>query len=947
MRLPLLLSIAGAMLLSSGAFAQKKPLDESVYDSWKSIQGTRLSDDGKWVFYRIVPQEGDAVLEVKSTTSDRIYKIERASAVSYAPDGKYLVATVVPKFEEMREARRKKVKAEDQPKNSLVILDLATGDVKTVDRVTSFVVPSDGNLDWVLYKPEPPKPAANPEAKKAEEPKPNPEAAKKDETPKKKSDHKAGDTVVLRNLSTGQEQSIADVVSYQFSNDGKHLVYTVSTKDGAGDGVVWMDLVSGKKTTMLQGLGRYSALSMNKDATTVAFATDRDDYAAKKPGYSVYYFDPATSKTTLLAKEGTKGVPDGWYVPANTSVRVSESGKRVVFSTVVKPPAEGPPAPPDDEKVNLDIWSWTDKTLQPQQLLQANSERNRTYEAIAYLDQGGKVVQIERPELPSVQMNNRVDLPIGLGQTSDPYDIEMSWDTGYNDVYVVDLHTGEAKRLVTKLDGQVSLSPNGKFVYIYDAAARRSSIYNLANGSTYVVSDAIKQPLYDVRNDVPGTPSSYGIGGWTKDDERVLVYDQWDVWLVDPTGASKPIDVTDGYGRAMQTTLRIVDLDPDKTYVDSSKPLLLAAMDDRTKQAGFYRDTLVGGGVPQMVIMQDRLFGNPSKAKNADIIAYTRQDFDEYPDVWLADNVGFANPRKISEANPQQKEYNWGKTELVTWTSNDGVPLQGYVIKPENFDYAKKYPMIVYFYERNSDTMHGYRSPSPTASILNPTMAVSNGYIVFIPDIVYKNGYPGESAISCIMPGVQEVVRRGYVDPKKIGIDGQSWGGYQVAYMITETDMFACAYSGAPVADMFSAYGGIRWGSGLVRAFQYEKGQSRIDASIWDKPLRFLENSPMFFLDKVQTPVLIMANDKDGSVPWYQGIEMFTDLRRLQKPAWLLVYNDEDHNLVQRKNRKDLSKRKQQFYDYYLKGAPMPMWMKEGIPAVNKGKDYGFELSGK
>src|ERR1043166_3336861 len=217
-------------------------------------------------------------------------------------------------------------------------------------------------------------------------------------------------------------------------------------------------------------------------------------------------------------------------------------------------------------------------------------------------------------------------------------------------------------------------------------------------------------------------------------------------------------------------------------------------------------------------------------------------------------------------------------------------------------------------------------------------MYCSNGYVVFVPDIPYKIGYPGESAMSAIMPGVQSILTRGYIDPKRLGLQGQSWGRYQTGYLVTETNMFAAACAGAPVSDMISAYGGIRWGSGVTREGQYEHGQSRIGGSLWEQPLRFIENSPIFFVDKIKTPLLIMSNDKDGAVPWYQGIEYFSALRRLNKPAWLVVYN-----LVQRKNRKDWSVRMQQFFDHYLKGAPMPVWMAQGIPATQKGKTYGFD----
>jgi dipeptidyl aminopeptidase/acylaminoacyl peptidase len=299
---------------------------------------------------------------------------------------------------------------------------------------------------------------------------------------------------------------------------------------------------------------------------------------------------------------------------------------------------------------------------------------------------------------------------------------------------------------------------------------------------------------------------------------------------------------------------------------------------------------------------------------------------------------------QISDTNPQQKEYLWGTVELVTWKAADGKPIEGLLYKPENFDPGKKYPMLVYYYERNSDLLHQYTPPAPSASSINRTYCVSNGYLVFIPDIRYRIGHPGRSAMDCIIPGVKALIKSGFVDSSRIGIQGQSWGGYQTAFLITQTSMFRCAFAGAAVSNMTSAYGGIRWESGRVREMLYEKSQSRIGATLWERPDLYIENSPLFHADRVTTPLLLMHNDNDGAVPWYQGIEFFTALRRLNKPVWMLVYNNEEHNLVQTKNRKDLSTRMMQFFDHFLKGAPMPVWMSRGLPAINKGKVLGYEL---
>ncbi len=445
-------------------------------------------------------------------------------------------------------------------------------------------------------------------------------------------------------------------------------------------------------------------------------------------------------------------------------------------------------------------------------------------------------------------------------------------------------------------------------------------------------------------NDLPDSPRAYGLMGWTEKDRRVLVYDRYDIWALDPEGVAAARNVTRGLGRQNQTSYRYLRLDPEEIFLQSEAPLLLKAFDYRDKSEGFCRLRLADDAAPIPLFHAAQNLGAPLKAKEADRVAFTRSSFVEFPDLWVSDGQ-FAGPRRMSDANPQQQEYLWGSVELVRWHSADGKPLEGLLYKPEDFDPAKKYPMIVYFYERNADLLHRYHEPRPSASTVSPVFYASRGYLFFIPDIVYETGYPGKSALNCILPGVQKLIELGFADPARIGIQGQSWGGYQVAWLVTRTNLFRCAGAGAPVSNMTSAYGGIRWESGMVRQFQYEHAQSRIGGSLWEKPWHYIENSPLFRVPDVTTPLLIMHNDGDGAVPWYQGIELFTALRRLGKPAWMLVYNGEEHNLKERKNRKDLSVRLQQFFDHYLKDEPMPAWMKSGLPATLKGKSWGLELA--
>jgi dipeptidyl aminopeptidase/acylaminoacyl peptidase len=321
------------------------------------------------------------------------------------------------------------------------------------------------------------------------------------------------------------------------------------------------------------------------------------------------------------------------------------------------------------------------------------------------------------------------------------------------------------------------------------------------------------------------------------------------------------------------------------------------------------------------------------------------EDYSNAPNLCYHNNTPEINREwmPLSDINPQQADYNWGTAELFKWKSYTGKESEGIIYKPENFDPKKKYPMISYFYEKLSDGLYGYIPPSPTPSRLNISFFVSRGYVVFAPDISYTTGHPGNDAYNYIVSGVRAIVKLGYVDSTKLGLQGQSWGGYQTAILVTKTKLFAAAWAGAPVANMTSAYGGIRWGSGLNRQFQYEKTQSRIGATLWEKQNLYLENSPLFHLPNVTTPMVIMSNDADDAVPWYQGIELFTAMRRLNKPVWLLVYNNEAHNLIERKNRKDIQIREQQFFDWKLKGEKPAAWLTNGVPATQKGMDWGLK----
>ena len=937
-----LLPVALLCLLATSVLADKKPLDHTVYDGWRTIRGNALSHDGKWILYVVAPQEGDSKVEIKSTSGGKSYSFDRGSTVSFSNDSNYVIASIVPSLADTKKAKRDKVAAADMPKSGLLILNLATGEKTKIDSVTSFQLP-EKDSGWFTYRLSPPKPVTEPASSMA---------AKTPASPAKPSvSASAGSSLVIRSFKTGNEEKVDDVTEAALSKDGTVLAYAVDGKDEKADGIYWFDLAKNVRKAALKGKVKVLKLAINDATKELAYLSqnvpakptttkDTGKPEAKKEPVRLTLFKPVEATSTAVKLENSN-VPKDWMIGENSPLSFSEKGTRLFLGTAPKPLEVKPDDTPDSDKVSVDVWNWQDKKIMPAQLVELAAEQKRTYRAVVLL-KSLKLVQLETEKMPAVTVSEKGDGRYALGSSDLNYQLQASWDSDYRDNYLVDVETGQAKQFAEKAEASFRFSPNAKYIFGFDGFTKSYLVFDVAT----LRKATLKTPtaLYDELDDHPSTPPAYGEAGWASDDKSLLVYDAYDIWQLDPTGNSTPKNLTGGSGRLNLLRLRYVQKDPEAESIDLTKPLLLSAFDTETKRAGFYQLNLSESHPrPTKILLADKLFGNLLFSKTSNVIAYTQQDYVEFPDVWIAQN-DFSHPQKLSNANPQQAQYNWGSAELVNWISSDGNHLQGILLRPENFSYGKKYPMITYFYERNSDTLNAYHPPAPSASTINLSYFPSNGYIVFIPDIPYKVGYPGPSALSAIVSGVLNIVNRGYVDPTKMAIQGQSWGGYEVAYLITQTNLFRCACSGAAVSNMFSAYNGIRYGTGILREGQYEHGQTRIGGSIWEKPLQFIENSPLFWLEKVQTPLLMMHNDKDGAVPYTQGIELFSGLRRLGKPAWMCTYNGEDHNLVERKNRKDWSVRMAQFFDHFLKGAPMPIWMSKGVPATLKGKTFGFEL---
>ena len=572
----------------------------------------------------------------------------------------------------------------------------------------------------------------------------------------------------------------------------------------------------------------------------------------------------------------------------------------------------------------VDVWHWDDPRIKTHEKETWKDRKNHLYRAV-YHERTGEWVQLADESMPEVDISQNPDY--AFGSSSVPYLKLMTWDGFYNDQYVVDLNTGEREKVIEKLQFSADLSPGGNFVVYYKN--KNWHLYDIENEVYRNLTETIETPFYNEDHDYPSEAPGYGVAGWIEGDEAVLIYDKYDIWKF-PTNGGKAINLTLD-GRDRDISYRVIRLDRDKLAYGKKEELLLRGYYDKRKTYGFYTARVNRTGT-QRRLEADKKFDFVEKAKDSNRILYTRESYDEYPNVWLSEGTNFNNVRQLTELNTNLHEkYNWGTAELIDWKSLDGEMIQGALIKPDNYQEGKRYPVLIYYYRFFSQRAYEF---SGISNNHRPTLPqwVSDEYVVFLPDIRFEVGLPGFSSTKSLVPGVQKLIEIGVAHPEKIGLHGHSWSGYQTAFMITQTDIFAAAIAGAPVSNMTSAYSGIRWGSGLARQFQYEQSQSRIGGSLWELPELYIENSPVFYADRINTPLLIMFGDEDTAVPWEQGIEMYLAMRRLGKDAVFLQYRDEPHHLQEYPNRLDYAIKMKEYFDHYLKGEPASKWIEEGVP---------------
>ncbi len=905
--LPALLSL---IVLSQSVQAQGQLTFEDVM-KFEDIKSPVISADGNWVAYGVWPEIGDGKVVIKSVNGRHEFTVERGERPQLSSDGKWAGILVQPPYIESQNADQ------NGPKQGFTLLNTSTGEMTDFEEVRSFSFSNDGR--WVVINHHQTEEVSEGDFENSE----------------------IGLPVTVLNLENNQQHLLPFVNEAAMDSTASYFAYSVVDTSGQENGLYLFDLQSGSgEPQKVAGDEHsfYSNLTWNENESVLAFTQSSID-----ADFEFYPSDAViqtwtASRGNIETLIDSEGVAEGYRLRSNNNLTWTRDGNRLFYGVMDSEMValDEDRSEPDSvtvenlydidrilEEIEGDVWHWDDPRIKTHEKVTWNSTKNHLYTAVYHLD-SGRSVQLATKKIPDVRPVHHTGK--ALGSSDLPYQKLRTWDGTYRDYYLIDLQTGESEQFLEQQRFGAELSPNGEYAAWFDGADWH--LKQTDSGATRNLTAEIETPFYDEDNDRPRPSGSYRIAGWIDNDRAVLINDKFDIWQFD-TQTGENFRITEG--REENRIFRIRDLNPEKETFARNERLLLTMFHDLKKNYGFY-ESRVGQTGARRVLEDEKRFNIVGLAENDDAILFTKETYQEYPNLWVASDRRFRNPNKVTNLHEDLLDrFAWGEAELIDWLNMDGETVQGILIYPGDYDPAKKYPVFIYYYERFSQRLHDFNTPV-TNHRPNLAQYASDGYAVFLPDIWFDVPIPGYSATKNLVPGVQKLIEMGVADPDAIGLHGHSWSGYLTAQVVTQTDIFAAAVAGAPVGNMTSAYSGIRWGSGLARQFQYEQTQSRLGVSMWENLAPYIENSPVFFADRINTPIMIQHGDADEAVPWYQSIELYLALRRNAKESVFLQYHDEPHHLRKMANRLDYAIKMKEYMDHYLKGDPAPAWITDGVP---------------
>ena len=876
-----------------------KVLNVDDYHRWSRISSVNLSDDGNWMTYAYSPNGGDDTLYIKNLDSGDIISDPYCDDPEFSRDSKWLVYKKNLQKDEADKLRKNKKPVYSKA----VLMDLTSGDKSQWDKVNDMSL--SPRSDFLVIS-------------KAGE----------------KNDH-SGTDMLVKNLETGSLMNIGNVSMYKFNKQGSQLAYIIDADSKAGNGIYLLDLKTGRVLSLDTDSAIYSNLTWDDEMLYRSEEADKGTSLAVLKGNTPDSLEQRVNDLLIFSKLNTANPELTAFRPGDdpdfpAAYVLSEAGrlafsldnKRMVISIKEQEKVEKMSR---DTIANVDVWHWDDEQIQSVQIRRERWNSRLTYTAMLHLDDMS-FVQLESDDMRSAMISRNADFVVGADPK--PYISDTNWGGGYSDYYVMDNRTGEKSLIEKKIGRAMGLSPEGRhFLYFKNG---HFHAFDLKANNPVNITENVDVSFIDITEDHPYENPSYGIAGWASDKKTVYLNHLYDLWAVSLDG-SGGYNLSGGYGTDNEIRLRINRTDREP-YIDPADDVYLSAYGEWTKKSGYF--LLKDGKAPHKLIFGDASYGRLAKAYDAERFLFTKQTFVDFPDYYTAGR-NLRKPVMQTNANPQQSEYAWGSRVLIDFENDKGERLQATLTLPAGYQEGKKYPMIVYFYEKVSNRHHNYSMPSYDDRPHMSTYA-SNGYLVLMPDIKYDEGRPGWNALDCVSSASQKVIEEGYADPANIGLQGHSWGGYQSSFILTQTDMFACVVTGAPVTNLTSMYNILYKNSGTNNHGIFEKGQVRMGKGMFDDMQNYIDQSPVHNAPGISAPFMILHGTVDGAVDWNQGLEFYNAARRLGKEVILLSYPDENHHLANKNNQIDFQRRMKQYFDHHLKGAAAPGWMTKGIPYSDK-----------
>ncbi|MFP9097752.1 prolyl oligopeptidase family serine peptidase [Flavobacterium sp. RHBU_24] len=757
------------------------------------------------------------------------------------------------------------------------------------------------------------------------------------------------DKLIIQDLKTGTAKAIAGVARYRIIADGNMAVFH-SINDGGETLTIYNSL-----GLPLREFGKVTAVGFN-DSTDKMVYCSNDGHVSRMciaaltgrltnelliSGPSAGFSHPVWKKETiaftslgpaavlysyntksklLKSYPGITGSAGGMKLSGEYgSLYISGDQKRIFFHLIENDMVK--------QEGGVQVWNSLDRQLYPNRQRYGDQARKNK---IAVWDlERNDTAQLTDSQYQFETLNGAADKLIASTVSNKP-SLHLQHES--KNIWVTDISSGVRREILT--ENPVTLqsiiaSPGGRYISYTDG--HNWWLYNLFSGTSKNITKEIPFPVFNEAHNKPSSPELYGSAGWVKGDRAMLVYDRFDIWEISPSDGV-PVRLT--FGRERGYSYRVVQGQPELSgyefsnniarSVDLEKGLMLQVTDVENQVIGY--SLLNGDGKMIPLVKPLSKTSHLYKAAIADKYIYMEQDFD-IPRQLMHLSMPGGKRKTIFKSNPQQEKYLWGRSEKISFNYN-GRTLSAALYYPANFVSAKMYPMIVQVYERQSPYVHEFTNPSYLEQGgFNITNYTANGYFVLLPDIGYEIGNTGNSATGSVNAAVDAVLAHGHVSADKVGLIGHSFGGFETAIIITNTDRFAAAVSGSAWTDLVSGYFSIGKNTMTADFWRYEQDQLRLGKSPYEDIVPYIDNSPVLRADAVNTPLLSWAGLQDETINPYQSIEFHLALRRLGKINTLLLYPTEPHMLLEPLNQEDLSKRIEQWFGHYLKGEPAQGWM--------------------